>query len=150
MANRIFLDTNIIFDVIDVTRPNSDRVKEMFSLFKKRDFSMFISAITINNIVYVMRNKFHMDTSVLKKKLNILLQLFQVVPFDLEILTNGLKLSFEDIEDSFQFISALRCKANYLITEDKEFLQKCPDSDKIKIINTKDFIITENAQFKSC
>lgn len=140
MANRVFLDTNIIFDVIDVSRPNSNQVKKMFSLFKKKDISLSISAITINNIVYVIQHRFKLDISILKKKLGILLQLFEIVPYDLEILTDGLKLSFDDIEDSFQYVSALKCKSDYLITEDKIFLEKSPKNSNIKILNTNEFL----------
>jgi predicted nucleic acid-binding protein len=140
MVSKLFLDTNILFDVIDISRPNSDNVKKMFYICEENNLSFFVSAITINNIVYVMQSKFKMSTFELKKRLENLFQLVEIVPFDMEVLIDGLKLDFEDVEDSFQFVSALKCQAGFLITEDGKFLRKNICHEKIKVMNTFEFL----------
>jgi len=147
MSIRVFLDTNIIFDVIDTGRPNSTHVKTLFSIFKHNNISLCISAITINNIIYVLQNRFKIDADILKKKVSRILELFEVVPYDFEVLVDGLKLPFNDIEASFQFISALKCKADYLITEDKDFLKHNCNDLKLKIINTYDIVKVLSERF---
>ena len=45
-----------------------------------------------------------------------LLQILRVAPVDQETIEQALNLEFRDFEDALQMISALRCKANFLIT----------------------------------
>ena len=140
MANKVFLDTNILFDIIDISRHNSNNVKKMFYLAEEKQLSFFISALSVSNIIYVLQNKFNMKAPHLKSKMKNLLQIVEMIPFDMEIITNALILEFDDIEDSFQFMSALKCASDYLVTEDKDFLKKNISNDNIHIISTKDFI----------
>lgn len=140
MANRVFLDTNILFDIVDISRPNSDYVKKLFVMAEDKELSFFISALSINNIIYVLQNRFKMEAAYLKSKMKSLLQIVQVVPFDIEIIINAMHLEFDDIEDSFQFVSALKCKSDYLVTEDKDFLKKKLSNDKIQVICTKEIL----------
>ncbi len=97
MEIKVFLDTNILFDMIDVPRPNSKNVKKLFALSTEKNLSFFISAITINIIVYVMQNRFNMKANDLKVKLKKLYQTIEIVPYDMEVITDGLKLDFTDI-----------------------------------------------------
>ncbi len=140
METKVFLDTNILFDMIDVSRPNSQNVKKLFLVSAEKNLSFFISAITINNIVYVMQNRFKMSADDLKDKLKKLYRIIEIVPYDMEVITDGLKLEFSDIEDSFQFISALKSKSDFLITEDKKFLQKNLKNKMLRVMNTHDFL----------
>lgn len=140
MGNKVFIDTNILFDVIDVSRQNSNNVRSMFKLIEEKNLTFFISAITINNIIYVMQNRFKMKASILKERINKLLQVVEVVPFDMEVMIYGLRLDFYDIEDAFQFVSALKCQSEYLVTEDKDFLKMNLDNDRIQVISTQDFL----------
>ncbi len=140
MANKVFIDTNILFNVIDVTRQNSDYVRKMFKLSENKDLSFFVSAITINNILYVLQNRFKMKSSDLKERLKKLFQVVEIVPYDMEVIMDGLRLDFDDIGDSFQFVSALKCGAHYLITEDKKFLDMDLKNDKIQLMSTQDFL----------
>ena len=140
MANRVFLDTNILYDIIDISRPNSDYVKKLFVMAEDKELQFFISALSISNIIYVLQNRFKMEATHLKSKMKSLLQIVEVVPFDMEIIINAMYLEFDDIEDSFQFVSALKCKSDYLVTEDKEFLKKKISNDKIQVICIKEIL----------
>jgi len=140
MAIRVFLDTNILFDIVDISRPNSDYVKKLFVMVEEKELSFFISTLSINNIIYVLQNRFKMEAAHLKSKMKSLLQIVQVVPFDIEIIINAMHLEFDDIEDSFQFVSAMKCKSDYLVTEDKDFLKKKLSNDKIQVICTKEIL----------
>ncbi|MDD4296345.1 MAG: PIN domain-containing protein [Ruminiclostridium sp.] len=140
MAIRVFLDTNILFDIVDISRPNSDYVKKLFVMAEEKELSFFISALSINNIIYVLQNRFKMEAAYLKSKMKSLLQIVEVVPFDMEIIINAMYLEFDDIENLFQFVSALKCKSDYLVTEDKKFLKKKLSNDKIQVICTKEIL----------
>lgn len=140
MATRVFLDTNILFDIADISRPNSECVKKLFVIAEEKDLSFFISALSINNIIYVLQNRFKMNTAHLKNKMKSLFQIIEVVPFDMEIIIDAMRMEFDDIEDSFQFVSALKCKSDYLVTEDKNFLSKKLSNDRIKILCTKEIL----------
>jgi len=140
MEIRVFLDTNILFDIADISRPNSEWVKRLFVAAEEKELSFFVSALSLSNIIYVLQNRFKMKSSYLKGKLKTLFKIVEVVPFDMEIIANAMQLEFSDIEDSFQFISALKCKSDYLVTEDKDFLNKKLSNDRIKVLRTKDIL----------
>jgi predicted nucleic acid-binding protein len=140
MPAKLFLDTNIIFDVIDVSRPNSDNVRRLLLAGEDNGLTFLISAITVNTIVYVMQQKFKLKANLLKEKLFLLFDLIEVVAFDYHAIAGGLELDFDDLEDSFQFASALECGADVLVTEDKLFLAKGTDGSSLKILSTSEAI----------
>jgi len=140
MPAKLFLDTNIIFDVIDVSRPNSDNVRRLLLAGEDNGLTFLISAITVNTIVYVMQQKFKLKANLLKEKLFLLFDLIEVVAFDYHAIAGGLELDFDDLEDSFQFASALECGADVLVTEDKLFLAKGTDGSSLKILSTPEAI----------
>jgi predicted nucleic acid-binding protein len=140
MPAKLFLDTNIIFDVIDVSRPNSDNVRRLLLSGEDNGLTFLISAITVNTIVYVMQQKFKLKANLLKEKLFLLFDLIEVVAFDYHAIAGGLELDFDDLEDSFQFASALECGADVLVTEDKLFLAKGTDGSSLKILSTSEAI----------
>ncbi len=136
MPAKLFLDTNIIFDVIDVGRPNTDNVRKLLLACEEKGLTFYISAVTVNTVVYVMQEKFKLKSTTLKEKLLLLFDVTEVVAFDHDIIAVGLDLDFDDLEDSFQFASALVCKADYLVTEDKKFLSKTAEGSKLKVFST--------------
>jgi predicted nucleic acid-binding protein len=140
MPAKLFLDTNIIFDVIDVSRPNSDNVRRLLLSGEDNGLTFLISAITVNTIVYVMQQKFKLKADLLKEKLFLLFDLVEVAAFDYHAIAGGLELEFDDLEDSFQFASALECGADILVTEDKLFLTRATGLSSVKIRSTAETI----------
>ncbi len=136
MPAKLFLDTNIIFDVIDVSRPNTDNVRKLLLACEEKELAFSISAVTVNTVIYVMQEKFKLNSATLKKKLQLLFDVVEVIAFDHNIIAVGLDLDFDDLEDSFQFASALECGADYLVTEDRMFLSKATEGSSLKVFST--------------
>ncbi len=140
MPTKLFLDTNIIFDVIDVSRPNTANVRKLLLACEEKDLTFFISAVTVNTIVYLMQEKFKLSSATLKEKLLLLFNVTEVVAFDHNIIATGLGLGIDDLEDAFQYASALECGADYLVTEDKKFMSTAPKGSNLKVISTLETI----------
>ena len=74
----------------------------------------YISALSIANIVYIMRKE--LDTEKVKEILEKLSLIFEVVDLKSDDLKRASILDFKDYEDAIQSAQANRIKANYIIT----------------------------------
>lgn len=120
--------------------PTSGQVRELLLACEEKKLTYFISAVTVNTIVYVMQEKFKLSSTTLKEKLLLLFDVIEVVAFDHNIIKVGLDLDIDDLEDSFQYASALECGADYLVTEDKSFLSKSVEGGSLKVFSTLETI----------
>jgi predicted nucleic acid-binding protein len=131
---KIFIDTNIILDVIAERHPFYDASASIISLFEKDQAEGFVSAMSFNNTHYILRKKSGKNKAL--KAMRTLLDTFSVVSLDEKILSRTIDSGFNDFEDGIQFFSAMRCNADYLITRNiKDF----PHQD-IPVLTPEEFL----------
>ncbi|OGV34716.1 MAG: hypothetical protein A2020_00255 [Lentisphaerae bacterium GWF2_45_14] len=117
---KIFIDTNVLLDVLAERRPFYDASAEIISLFEKDQAEGFISAMSFNNTHYILRKRIGKNRAI--KAMRTLLDTFHVVSLDEKILNRTIDADFGDFEDGIQFFSAIRSSADYLITRNvKDF-----------------------------
>lgn len=90
-----------------------DSVK-VFKLCEVKKVIGYISALSISNIVYIMRKE--LDTTKVKEILEKLSLIFEIVDLKSDDLKRANNLDFKDYEDAIQSAQASRIKANYIIT----------------------------------
>jgi len=106
----LFLDTNIIIDFLANRRPFSDDAAKLLSLAMAGEARLFISAVSYNNIYYILR-QFNSNSEVLKL-LNQLSGYADIVDVTQAVIKKSLKTSlFADFEDAIQYYSALSIRA---------------------------------------
>jgi predicted nucleic acid-binding protein len=113
---KFFLDTNVLLDVLAKREPFYAASAEVWSLAESGTIQGCISAISFNNIYYVVRKtagKHNAD-----KALRILRDIFVPVAPDSLILNQAIDSTMNDFEDAIQFHSAIRAGADCLITRD--------------------------------
>lgn len=119
---KILLDTNVVLDVLADRAPFAEDASMIFKLCETRQLEGVIYALTIPNIVYVMRKELEREqiSGVLQK----LSAIFEIADMRAEDLRKAAALPLPDFEDALQSICAQRIKADYIVTRNiKDFFQ---------------------------
>ena len=111
---KVLIDTNIILDVL-CKRPDfyKDSAK-VFKLCEVKRISGVISALSIPNIMYILRKE--LDSEKTKEILDNLSLIFSIADLKADDLKKAADMEFKDFEDAVQSACAARIKANYIIT----------------------------------
>jgi len=110
----LFVDTNILLDVLANRKPFYAAAARIWSMAERSDVQAFISAISFNNIYYILRKAAGRPKAM--ESLRVLRDIFEVVQLDSKILNQALDAEIDDFEDAVQFYSAVRARARYLLT----------------------------------
>jgi len=132
---KLFIDTNIIIDLLSHRDPFYEESAELFSLADKKLVELNISSLTIANTSYILLRK--LDPKKAKEILRKLRLIINILPLDDKII--GLSLnddSFYDFEDSLQYFTALENSLDCFISRNlKDF-----KSSKIPVMTAGQFI----------
>lgn len=117
---KVLIDTNIILDVLCNRLPFVEDARKIFRLCEVNKITGYISALSIPNIVYIMRKELDADEiSDILEKLSLI---FTIADLKSSDLTKAAKLGFDDYEDALQSVCASRIKADFIITRNiKDF-----------------------------
>ena len=117
---KIFIDTNILLDVFQNRTPYVDDSIQIWALAESRKAEIFISAISFNNIFYIMRK--HAGKKSAQRALEVLNSNFSMVPLVQDIIGKAVMAKMPDFEDAIQFFSALSVEADCIVTRNvKDF-----------------------------
>jgi predicted nucleic acid-binding protein len=117
MANKIFLDTNILIDYVQERNYELDAIIEIFKLGDLGKIDLYISETTITTSCYVL-GKQKIDALSLFRDL---CKTVNFVPFSKDILYFPIE-NYNDTEDGILYFLALKAKMNYFITRNvKDF-----------------------------
>ncbi|MDD3685972.1 MAG: PIN domain-containing protein [Bacteroidales bacterium] len=132
---KIFIDTNIVIDLLSRREPLYEEAAELFSLADKKQVELSVSSLTIANTSYVLMRQ--MDSSKAKSVLRKLRLILKTLPLDDKII--GLALNdetFPDFEDGLQYFTALEFEQDIIITRNlKDF-----KTSKLPTMTAKQFI----------
>jgi predicted nucleic acid-binding protein len=116
MANNptVLIDINILLDVLQMREPFYEASARLLALVEAGQIKGYIAAHSITTLFYLIQK----DQSSAQARANItsLLQFLEISPVDQNTIEQALNLDYRDFEDAVQMISALQCKAEYLIT----------------------------------
>ena len=119
----IFLDTNVIIDFLADRRPFSLTAAEIFNASLSGDVKIFISAVSYNNIYYILRQSLSHTATI--KLLEELSEITEVVDVTKAIIKKSLKSDFKDFEDAIQYNCALTIgKIDCIVTRDSKDFKK--------------------------
>ena len=114
MKKRIFVDTNILLDVLLEREGYYYDALKIWANAENGNVEACIAAISLNNIHYVMRKLKSETTAMIAVK--ILLRIFKVVPVNADILGLAVDFHDKDFEDDIQLQCALKAKCSQLFT----------------------------------
>jgi len=111
---RLFLDTNVILDVLADRDPWFRDSAAVLSLVDDPGVDGFLAAHSVTTLCYLASKPLGPDQTT--AALLDLLDHLTVTPLDQDLLVRALSLGWPDPEDAVQAISAQRAKADYLVT----------------------------------
>ncbi len=135
---RIFLDTNILLDVLLERDEFYYDALKIWAACEKGLVEGYISAITLNNVYYVIR-RLKSETAAMVC-VRILLRIFKVVSVDADILSLAADLHNRDYEDDIQLQCALKSGCTRLFTRDPTHF----DGTQIAVVPPSSFALHKN------
>lgn len=136
MKPRLFLDTNVIMDLLSERHPFYMDIARIATLSETGDVEVVASALSFATSSYFLTK--YEGATIAKEKLRKLRIICPAIALDESIIDKGLNSNYTDIEDAFQYYSALSSKANFIITRNaKDFKQA-----EIIIMSPSEFLNT--------
>lgn len=114
---KIFIDTNILLDVILHRADFYQQAAAIWADCESRKVQGYVSAISLNNMHYIIRKMVAPDVAL--EYVRLVLNVFSIVPLDESILRLAVDLPQKDFEDAIQTFSAVQIKADCIVTRDK-------------------------------
>ena len=117
--SKIFLDTNIILDIIDAQRPNNKKIHLLLEHLILNDIDIVISEDMLSTIFYIQKDK-----QLVLKFLHSIQKRWIISSFGKSVIKKAIELSLEknlDLEDTLQCLCAKENGCEALITNDNKF-----------------------------
>jgi len=121
MTERIFVDTDIILDLLGNREPFYIHAAELFSLADKGEITLCVSSLSFSNLNYLLSKQYAADQA--KKRLLKFKTLVSVLAVTDKIVELALSSDFKDFEDGLQYFTATENGINKLLTRNlKDFI----------------------------
>lgn len=130
----LFIDSDIFLDVLLDREPFSDDSSKIFDLSVFNTHQLYSSAICIANIYYICSKFVGNDKA--RKHLNTIKPLFKIVPTSDISIQQALDLDFADLEDAFQYFTALDHSLDVIITRNTQDFKR----SKIPVLTPTEFL----------
>lgn len=118
---KIYIDTNIVIDLLSRREPFYEEAANLFSLADKKMIELSISSLTVANVSYTLLRQ--TNSTAAKEILRKLRLILNILPLDDKII--GIALndnSFDDFEDGLQYFTALQNDQELIVTRNlKDF-----------------------------
>ncbi len=132
--NRVFIDSDITFDLLIERHPFYDAAARLFSLADNNKLKIYISALSFSNLHYILRKKYNAELSI--KTLQRLKAITNVLAVNEKIIDLALSSDFNDLEDAIQYYVALENEIPIILTRNlKDF-----KLSKIPVMTADDFL----------
>lgn len=120
MKNRVFLDTNVVFDLLGERDPYYYAAAKIATLADNGRIELFVSALTYSTVYYLL-SRFE-DKEQVKEKIRKFKLIAQTSDLTDKIIDKGLISKFNDFEDALQYYCAVKMDCKILITRNgKDF-----------------------------
>lgn len=134
---KLFIDTNIVIDLLSRREPFYDESADLFSLADKKIIKLSISSLTIANTSYILSRQ--LDSKKTKEILRKLRLIVNILPLDDKIVGVALNdNSFNDFENGLQYFTAIENNQDLIITRNlKDF-----KASKLPTMTARQFLET--------
>lgn len=111
---KVLIDTNIILDVLCGRAEFIEASSRVWKYCEINKLSGVISALSVPNIVYILRKELDPDKT--KEIIDRLLLIFDVAELKAEDLRKAAEMKTSDYEDAIQMCCADRINADFIVT----------------------------------
>ncbi|MBK6975762.1 MAG: PIN domain-containing protein [Cytophagaceae bacterium] len=132
---KVFLDTNIVLDLLEKRLPFYINASKIFYLAEKKQITISVSSLTFANLNYILSKKTSINEArQILRKLRMLIDVISLSEKVIDLALND--LDFKDFEDALQFYSAMESKQNVIITRNQRDFPKID----IPIMNPEEYL----------
>lgn len=132
---KVFLDTNIVLDLLEKRLPFYINASKIFYLAEKKQITIAVSSLTFANLSYILSKKTSINEArQILRKLRMLIDVISLSEKVIDLALND--LDFKDFEDALQFYSAMESKQNVIITRNQRDFSKID----IPIMNPEEYL----------
>ena len=130
---KLFLDTNIVVDLLEKRGPFCQDAVRLFSMAYDKKIQLVVAPMTYSTASFLLRKH---GAEELRKLLSNFRQLSRVATTNERIVDDSLASQFKDFEDAMQYYTALKANVDAIITRNgKDFV-----NSKIPIMTAKEFL----------
>ena len=132
---KLFIDTNIVLDLLARREPFYNEAANLFSLADRKIIELSISSLTIANTGYVLLRQIGATkTREILRKLRLIVNILSLDDKIIGIALND--ASFNDFEDGLQYFTALENNQDMIITRNlKDF-----KASKLPVMTARQFL----------
>jgi len=130
----LFLDTNIILDLLAYRMPFYTEAAKLFSLADKKKIKLSVSSLCLADAHYIL-SKQNPEKEV-RKILRKFKVLVTVLPLDDKITNLALNSEFHDFEDAIQYFTAIENNQDLIITRNQSDFK----NSEIPVMTAGEFI----------
>jgi predicted nucleic acid-binding protein len=117
---KVLIDTNVILDVLYKREGFYEDSLKIWKLCETRKIDGYISALSIPNIVYILRRE--LDPEKTLEVINNINLVFKIYDLKSEIIMQAAEKKTKDYEDALQMVTAQKLKASFIVTRNiKDF-----------------------------
>jgi len=136
MKPRLFIDTNVMLDLLGERLPFYDSSAKIATLADKGEISIVVSALSYTTVAYILSKYESLEK--VKEKLRKFKIISEISDLDEVTIEKGLNSGFADFEDSLQYFCAIKSECNVLITRN----QKDFKDSVIPVMSADEYLIS--------
>lgn len=133
---KIFVDTDIVLDLLSGRLPHFNYAAELFSLADENSIKLYVSSLTFANVNYILSRQ--LSAVQVRKMLLKFKTIITVLSVNDKIIELALASDFHDFEDAIQYNTAIENGINILLTRNLKDFKKA----EISILTAQQFIKT--------
>lgn len=119
---KVFVDTDIILDLLAGREPYYQYAAKLFSLADSGKLEICVSSLTFSNLNYILSKQFSVAQA--RKKLLTFKTLVTVLSVNEKVVDLALNSDFKDFEDALQYFTATEFKVTTLLTRNLKDFKK--------------------------
>jgi predicted nucleic acid-binding protein len=116
--DRLFLDTNVVIDLLGEREAFYDAIAKIVSLADKGKIQLTVSALTYSTAFYIL-SRFE-SKEIVKEKIRKFKTIAKTADLTDKIIDKGLSSKFTDFEDALQYFCALKTDCTIIVTRNEK------------------------------
>ncbi len=134
MTKRIFIDTNVMLDLLGEREPFYEPIAKIATLAEKGKLTMVVSPISFATVNYFLSK--YESSKIAREKLRKFKILSEICSIDERTIEKALNSSIKDFEDALQYFGATESECEIIITRNgKDFKQSL-----LPVMTAKEFL----------
>ncbi|HTW94490.1 MAG TPA: PIN domain-containing protein [Tepidisphaeraceae bacterium] len=117
MSQTVFVDTNVLLDVLLARQPFVDHAQRIWSMAERAEIRAVVSAASFLNVYYIVARL--SSRAQADRAIRGMLAIFQIAPVDTQIINQAVESGSSDFEDAAQQACASRAGAVCIVTRDE-------------------------------